>query len=222
MQLLPPNGTTGLEKEALDRFVAWGLAEQEPLSLSWAAWLGVFFHEFVSSLLKTVLTFLGPTAHQPVVLNCCLLVLLPAPQCSYRPGRGEVFSVHLLRPWHSVSIDLPHVSSFSFHSSMLVWRIPAFRAVPYLEAIPYFLSSLSVVLSCSFSFTFSTFIWLFIAQHSALWSSSAVLHSCLSFFLTLNTLVLLASFVTLLLACFFRLRSPVRFPLVLLSHIENW
>lgn len=63
-----------------------------------------------------MLTFLSCTAHQPVALNRCLMVLLPAHQCSYRPGSGEVVFVHLLHPCHSVSIDLPHFYSFPFHS----------------------------------------------------------------------------------------------------------
>lgn len=71
-----------LEKEALQQFVAWGLAEQEEVSLSWAACVGACFHEFVYSLLKMFGNHVhdfSSTAHQPVILNCCLLVSLPAP-----------------------------------------------------------------------------------------------------------------------------------------------
>lgn len=40
----------GLEKEAFQQFVAWGLAEQEVVSLPWAACVGAFFHKSSHSL----------------------------------------------------------------------------------------------------------------------------------------------------------------------------
>lgn len=52
----------------------------------------------------------------------------------------------------------------------------------------------------------------YIAQHSALWSSCADLHTCLLDFITQNIPILLASFATLLLTWFFRLHMSVWAP----------
>lgn len=139
----------------------------------------------------------------PTCFVHCSLVLLQ--KRSWRVVFFITSSMPLL-----IFIDLCHFSFFSFHSVCARLKNPSIFSCSLYASLSI---CLVILVSCFAVFIILVYLcWLssaILLRSTLLWGSSAVLHSCLSFFIALNSLILLASFVTLLLLIFWIVRVYV-------------